>query len=78
MDKDQKSKVSANSPDKRKNAGPIRREKTSKLNRLDEARALAERLRNYKSDLQKMKKEKAFAFIPLASPLSCLICTCLA
>ncbi|KAI4345821.1 hypothetical protein L6164_012913 [Bauhinia variegata] len=58
LSKQQRSKVTADSADKRKSVGPIRRGKTSKLSPLDEARARAERLRNYKADLQKMKKEK--------------------
>ncbi|KAL1342013.1 COP1-interacting protein 7 isoform X1 [Arachis hypogaea] len=57
-DKEQKSKVTPNSSDKIKAVGPIRRGKPSKLSPLDEARARADRLRNYKADLQKMKKEK--------------------
>lgn len=58
LDKEQKSKVTPNSSDRKKNVGPIRRGKNSKLSPLDEARARAEKLRNYKADLQKMKKEK--------------------
>ncbi|RDX57998.1 COP1-interacting protein 7, partial [Mucuna pruriens] len=58
LDKEPKSKLTPNNSDKRKTSGPIRRGKTSKLNPLDEARARAESLRNYKADLQKMKKEK--------------------
>ncbi|QCE07603.1 hypothetical protein DEO72_LG9g2623 [Vigna unguiculata] len=58
LDKEPKSKVTPNSADRRKSGGPIRRGKTSKLSPLDEARARAESLRNYKADLQKMKKEK--------------------
>ncbi|KAE9619161.1 hypothetical protein Lal_00047539 [Lupinus albus] len=58
MDKEPKSKVTPNSSDKRKSIGPIRRGKTSKPSPLDEARARADKLRNYKADLQKMKKEK--------------------
>ncbi|MED6113772.1 hypothetical protein PIB30_073984 [Stylosanthes scabra] len=57
-DKEQKSKATPNSSDKKKAVGPIRRGKPSKLSPLDEARARADRLRNYKADLQKMKKEK--------------------
>ncbi|KHN05080.1 COP1-interacting protein 7-like isoform X2 [Glycine soja] len=57
LDKEAKSKLTSNNSDKRKTGGPIRRGKTSKLNPLDEARARAESLRNYKADLQKMKKE---------------------
>lgn len=70
-DKEQKSKVTPNSSDRKKNVGPIRRGKNSKLSPLDEARARAEKLRNYKADLQKMKKEK----VPICSissfPFSC-------
>ncbi|ESW17895.1 hypothetical protein PHAVU_007G277200 [Phaseolus vulgaris] len=58
LDKDLKSKPTANISDLKKTPGPIRRGKTNKLSPLDEARARAERLRNYKVDLQKMKKEK--------------------
>ncbi|CAI8603124.1 unnamed protein product [Vicia faba] len=57
-DKEPKSKTTPNSSDKRKSVGPIRRGKPSKLSPLEEARARAESLRNYKADLQKMKKEK--------------------
>ncbi|KDP40353.1 hypothetical protein JCGZ_02351 [Jatropha curcas] len=54
VDKDRKSKLV---PDK-KTVGPIRKGKPSKLSPLDEARARAEKLRSFKADLQKMKKEK--------------------
>lgn len=53
-DKDRKS----NSLDKKKTVGPIRKGKPSKLSPLEDARARAEKLRTYKADLQKMKKEK--------------------
>ncbi|CAN6725971.1 unnamed protein product [Malus baccata var. baccata] len=55
--KDKKSKMVSDSSDK-KIGGPIRRGKPSKLSPLDEARTRAEKLRSYKADLQKMKKEK--------------------
>ncbi|PON94790.1 COP1-interacting protein-like protein [Trema orientale] len=55
-DKGQKSKLLPD--DKKKYVGPIRRGKPSKLSPLDEARARAERLRTFKADLQKVKKEK--------------------
>lgn len=42
----------------KKNVGPIRKGKPSKLSPLDEARARADKLRTFKADLQKMKKEK--------------------
>ncbi|KAJ1431529.1 hypothetical protein SESBI_07060 [Sesbania bispinosa] len=56
--KEQKSKSTPNSSDKKKTVGPIRRGKTNKPSPMDEARARAEKLRNYKADLQKMKKQK--------------------
>ncbi|WVY96328.1 hypothetical protein V8G54_028479 [Vigna mungo] len=58
MDKDLKSNPTPNNSYLKKTIGPVRRGKTSKPSPLDEARARAERLRNYKADLQKMKKEK--------------------
>lgn len=57
-DKGPKSKLPAD--DKKKNVGPIRKARPSKLSPLDEARARAEKLRTYKADLQKTKKEKVF------------------
>lgn len=44
--------------DKKKTAGSMRKGKPSKLSPLDEARARAERIRNFKADLQRAKKEK--------------------
>jgi hypothetical protein len=64
LDKEPKSKLTPNSSDKRKTVGPIRRGKPSKLSPLEEARARAESLRNYKADLQKMKKEKVLTPTP--------------
>ncbi|KAE8712410.1 COP1-interacting protein-related, putative isoform 3 [Hibiscus syriacus] len=58
-----KPKFIADPLDKKKTVGPIRKEKPSKMSPLDEAKARAERLRNYKADLQKMKKEKEEAEI---------------
>ncbi|XP_027189357.1 uncharacterized protein [Cicer arietinum] len=58
LDKEQKSKPTPSSSDRKKTVGPIRRGKANKPSPLDEARARAERLRKYKADLQKMKKEK--------------------
>lgn len=58
LGKDLKSKSTLNASDKKKNVGPIRKGKPSKLSPLEEARARAEKLRTYKADLQKMKKEK--------------------
>ncbi|XVF62835.1 hypothetical protein PTKIN_Ptkin09bG0040500 [Pterospermum kingtungense] len=57
-DKERKSKLIADPSDKKKAVGPVRRGKPSKPSPLDEAKARAERLRTYKADLQKMKKEK--------------------
>ncbi|XP_007035156.2 PREDICTED: uncharacterized protein LOC18603243 isoform X1 [Theobroma cacao] len=62
-DKDRKSKLIADTSDRKKAVGPIRKGKPSKLSPLDEAKARAERLRTYKADLQKMKKEKEEAEI---------------
>ncbi|KAE8076046.1 hypothetical protein FH972_014719 [Carpinus fangiana] len=56
-DKDRKSRLTPDNSDK-KTVGPIRKGKPSKLSPLDEARARAERLRTFKADLQKIKKEK--------------------
>ena len=50
--------------EQRSSVGPIRRGKMNKLSPLDDARARAERLRNYKADLQKMRKEKVLTYIP--------------
>ncbi|KAI4318050.1 hypothetical protein L6164_025859 [Bauhinia variegata] len=58
LNKEQRSKITPNTADQRKPVGPIRRGKTSKLSPLDDARARAESLRNYKADLQKIKKQK--------------------
>ncbi|KAI8560865.1 hypothetical protein RHMOL_Rhmol04G0288900 [Rhododendron molle] len=58
LEKDRKSKVTPDSLNKKKTSGPIRKGKPSKLSPLEDARARAEKLRTYKADLQKMKKEK--------------------
>lgn len=57
LDKDRRSKVTADL-DKKKTVGPVRRGKSSKTSPLDDARARAERIRSFKADIQKMKKEK--------------------
>ncbi|GMI72052.1 hypothetical protein like AT5G43310 [Hibiscus trionum] len=62
-EKDRKSKLIADPSDKKKAVGPIRRGKPSKPSPLDEAKVRAERLRTYKADLQKIKKEKEEAEI---------------
>ncbi|PRQ36644.1 hypothetical protein RchiOBHm_Chr4g0393911 [Rosa chinensis] len=54
---DKKSKIVQNTSEK-KIGGPIRKGKPAKLSPLEEARARAEKLRSFKADLQKMKKEK--------------------
>lgn len=56
--KDKKSKIVSETLDKKKFGGPVRRGKQSKLSPADEARLRAEKLRTYKADLQKLKKEK--------------------
>ncbi|KAL8100095.1 hypothetical protein AgCh_032381 [Apium graveolens] len=56
--KDKKSKPVSEFLDKKKFGGPVRRGKQSKLSPVDEARLRAEKLRTYKADLQKLKKEK--------------------
>lgn len=56
--KDPKSRLSKDGADKRKAPGPIRKGRPTKMSPLDEARARADKLRNFKADLQKMKKEK--------------------
>ncbi|KAK9288421.1 hypothetical protein L1049_016877 [Liquidambar formosana] len=55
---DRRSKVIPDASDKRKIVGAIRKGKPSKLSPLEEARARAEKLRSFKADLQKVKKEK--------------------
>ncbi|XP_022849425.1 COP1-interacting protein 7-like isoform X2 [Olea europaea var. sylvestris] len=57
-DKDRRSKVPSDSLNKQRTGGPIRKEKQSKINPLEDARARAKELRSFKADLQKMKKEK--------------------
>ncbi|CAI9775993.1 unnamed protein product [Fraxinus pennsylvanica] len=57
-DKDRRSKVTSDSLNKQRTGGPIRKEKGSKINPLEDARARAKQLRSFKADLQKMKKEK--------------------
>ncbi|XP_057957924.1 COP1-interacting protein 7 [Malania oleifera] len=57
LGKDQRPKVTPDASDKKKIMGATRKGKPSKLSPLDEARARAERLRTFKADLQKLKKE---------------------
>lgn len=61
LDKDKKSKVNSDPLSKQRTGGPIRKGKSSKMSPLEDARARAEKLRSYKADLQKMKKEKEAA-----------------
>ncbi|ESQ44717.1 hypothetical protein EUTSA_v10003134mg [Eutrema salsugineum] len=56
--RDPKSRLSNGAADKRKASGPIRKGRPSKMSPLDEARARADKLRNFKADLLIMKKEK--------------------
>ncbi|KAG7996698.1 hypothetical protein I3843_01G174800 [Carya illinoinensis] len=58
LSNDRKSRLVPDNLDKKKTVGPIRKGKPSKSSPLEEARARAERLRTFKADLQKMKKEK--------------------
>ncbi|KAL6571404.1 hypothetical protein OROHE_003047 [Orobanche hederae] len=57
-DKNRRSNVATDSLHKQRTGGPVRKAKPSKMSPLEDARARAERLRSYKADLQKMKKEK--------------------
>lgn len=57
LDKDRKSKFMDTS-DKKSAGQIIRKGKPSKLSPLDEARARAEKLRTFKADMQKLKKQK--------------------
>ncbi|CAA2997406.1 Hypothetical predicted protein [Olea europaea subsp. europaea] len=57
-EKDKRSKVPLDSSDKKRTGGPLRKGKLPKTSTLEDARARAERLRSYKADLQKIKKEK--------------------
>ncbi|KAG8373191.1 hypothetical protein BUALT_Bualt12G0145400 [Buddleja alternifolia] len=57
-DRNRRPKVASDSLHKQRTGGPIRKGKSSKTSPLEDARARAERLRSYKADLQKMKKEK--------------------
>ncbi|KAL2508670.1 COP1-interacting protein-related [Forsythia ovata] len=57
-EKDRRSKVPLNSLDKQRTGGPIRKGKLPKTSTLEDARARADKLRSYKADLQKIKKEK--------------------
>uniref|UniRef100_A0A5B7B089 COP1-interacting protein 7 n=1 Tax=Davidia involucrata TaxID=16924 RepID=A0A5B7B089_DAVIN len=57
-EKDRRSKAIPDASDKKRTVGPIRKGKPSKMSPLDDARARAERLRTFKADLQKIKKEK--------------------
>ncbi|KAK4539216.1 hypothetical protein RGQ29_031939 [Quercus rubra] len=66
-DKERKSRLTPDASDK-KTGGPIRKGRSSKLSPLDEARARAEKLRTFKADLQKMKKEKGVS-IPAKSSI---------
>ncbi|XP_060181901.1 COP1-interacting protein 7 [Lycium barbarum] len=57
-EKDRRSKATVDTSDKKRSGGPIRKGKMSKSSPLDDARARAERIRSFKADMQKMKKEK--------------------
>ncbi|KZV33737.1 hypothetical protein F511_33479 [Dorcoceras hygrometricum] len=53
-----KKNVNSHPLSKLRTGGPVRKGKSSKMSPLEDARARAERLRSYKADLQKMRKEK--------------------
>lgn len=57
-EKDRRSKATVDTSDKKRSGGPIRKGKMSKSSPLDDARARTERIRSFKADIQKMKKEK--------------------
>lgn len=57
-DKDRRSTVAKGSSQKQRTGGPIRKGNPSKMSPLEDARARAEKLRSYKADLLKMKKEQ--------------------
>ncbi|KAK4341678.1 hypothetical protein RND71_040179 [Anisodus tanguticus] len=57
-EKDRRSKATVDTSDKKRSGGPIRKGKLTKSSPLDDARARAERIRSFKADIQKMKKEK--------------------
>ncbi|CAH8342666.1 unnamed protein product [Eruca vesicaria subsp. sativa] len=56
--RDPKSRLTNDAADKRKASGPIRKGRPTKMSPLDEARARADKLRNFKADLLIIKKEK--------------------
>ncbi|KAL0295701.1 UNVERIFIED_CONTAM: hypothetical protein Sangu_3188800, partial [Sesamum angustifolium] len=57
-DKDRRSKVTSDSLHRQRTGGPSMKGKTLKMSPSEDARVRAERLRSYKADLQRMKKEK--------------------
>nr|XP_027116594.1 COP1-interacting protein 7 [Coffea arabica]XP_027116595.1 COP1-interacting protein 7 [Coffea arabica] len=57
-EKTRSSKGTSGTLDKERTGGPIRKGKPSKTSPLEDARARAERIRAFKADIQKMKKEK--------------------
>lgn len=61
LDKDKRLKVNSDPLSKQRTGGPLRKSKSSKMSPLEDARARAEKLRSYKADLQKIKKEKEAA-----------------
>lgn len=52
------SKAISDTKDKKRTGGPIRKPKPSKMSPPEDARARADKLRAFKADMQKMKKEK--------------------
>lgn len=58
--KDRRSKVTSDSAHKQRIGGPLTKGRPSKMSPSEDARVRAERLRSYKADLQKMKKEQVW------------------
>ncbi|KAK4427824.1 COP1-interacting protein 7 [Sesamum alatum] len=57
-DKDRRSKVTSDSVHRQRTGGPSMKGKPLKMSPSEDARVRAEKLRSYKADLQRMKKEK--------------------
>ncbi|CAH9131049.1 unnamed protein product [Cuscuta epithymum] len=55
---DRRAKATAAGSEKKRVGGPIKKGSISKASPLEDARARADRIRSYKNDIQKMKKEK--------------------
>lgn len=77
-----KSRAVSETLDKKRSRGPLMKGKPSKTNPLEEARIRAVRLRSYKADLQKLRKEKVIClyimelYAPVKEILICKIVLC--